>query len=95
MCIIGKIEKVWVVFMILRAGLFGKVPKEGTKSCKWLFVNTEIFARILFSRIALKDIFGKVNLRDWGMVYQISKRQSDFTISRGFYFSETCEVSQK
>ena len=28
------------------------------------------------------------------MIYHISKRQSDFAISRGFYFHETCEVSQ-
>ena len=27
-------------------------------------VNSEIFARILFSRIALKDIFAKVKIRD-------------------------------
>ena len=29
-----------------------------------LTVNPEIFARILFSRIALKDIFAKLKIRD-------------------------------
>ena len=46
-------------------------------------VNSEIFARILFSRIALKGIFATLEIRDLGMIY-ISKRQSDFAISRGF-----------
>ena len=32
-------------------------------------VNSEIFARILFSRIALKDIFATLKIRDLGMIY--------------------------
>ena len=32
-------------------------------------VNSEIFARILFSRIALKDIFATLKIRDWGILY--------------------------
>ena len=32
-------------------------------------VNSEIFARVLFSRIALKDIFTTLKIRDQGMVY--------------------------
>ena len=32
-------------------------------------VNSEIFARILFSRIALKDIFAMVKIRDFDMIY--------------------------
>ena len=32
-------------------------------------VNSEIFARILFSRIALKGIFVTLGIRDLGMVY--------------------------
>ena len=35
-------------------------------------VNPEIFARILFSRIALKDIFVTLKIRDYGMIYIIS-----------------------
>ena len=33
-----------------------------------LTVNSEIFARVLFSRIALKDIFAKLQIRDFGMI---------------------------
>ena len=32
-------------------------------------VNSEIFARILFSRIALKGIFATLKIRDLGMIY--------------------------
>ena len=32
-------------------------------------VNLEIFARILFLRIALKDIFEKLKIRDFDMIY--------------------------
>ena len=32
-------------------------------------VNPEIFARILFSRYALKDIFATLKIRDYGMLY--------------------------
>ena len=48
--------------------------------------------RILFSRIALKDIFVtlKIETRTW-FTY-ISKRQSDLAISRGFYFHETLQM---
>ena len=34
-----------------------------------LTVNPEIFERILFSRIALKDIFATPKIRDEGMFY--------------------------
>ena len=44
-------------------------------------VNPEIFARILMSRIALKDIFVTLKIRDLDMLYiYVSKRQSDFGI---------------
>ena len=33
-------------------------------------VNPEIFARILFSRMALYDIFAKFKIRDYDMIYQ-------------------------
>ena len=51
-------------------------------------VNPEIFARILFSRIALKKLFAalKVATRAW---YTYISKRSDFGISRGFYFHET------
>ena len=32
-------------------------------------VNMEIFARILFLRIALKEIFAMLKIRDFGMIY--------------------------
>ena len=32
-------------------------------------VNLEIFVRILFSRIALKDIFATLNIRNWSMIF--------------------------
>ena len=32
-------------------------------------VNSDIFARILFSQIALKDIFATLEIRDLGMIY--------------------------
>ena len=54
--------------------------------------DSEIFARILFSRIALKDILvmeKKLRLRQDLPTMYINKRQSDFAISRGLYFHET------
>ena len=36
---------------------------------KTVTVNSEIFARIYFSQIALKDIFAMRKNRDWGMIY--------------------------
>ena len=33
-------------------------------------VNPEMFARILFLRMALKDIFATFKIRDHGMIYQ-------------------------
>ena len=35
---------------------------------KWYTVNSEIFARILFSRIGLKDIFVTLKVRDLGII---------------------------
>ena len=32
-------------------------------------VNSEIFARILFSRMALKEVFATLKIRDLGMIY--------------------------
>ena len=70
-------------------------------------VDSEIFARILFSWIALKDKFSDVKnkrLRQACLQFRIvvfpdhthlllltyiNERQSDFAISRGFYFHES------
>ena len=49
-------------------------------------VNSQTFARILFSRIALKDIFATLKNRVRCTFTFISKRKSDFAISRGFFF---------
>ena len=80
------------LFLFLYISHFGLLLPEGP-FCQILAhlntVNSEIFASILFSRRALKDIFAKLKIRDKGMIYLISKRRSDFTISRGFYFHET------
>ena len=32
-------------------------------------INSEIFARILFSRIMLKDMFAMLKIRDWSIIY--------------------------
>ena len=55
-------------------------------------VNSEIFARILSSRILLKDIraFATVNIIAILVRFTyISKRQTGFAILQGFYFHET------
>ena len=56
--------------------------------------DSEIFARILFSRIqcSIKRHISdgkKSRLRQDLPTMYINKRQSDFAISRGFYFRET------
>ena len=48
-------------------------------------VNSEIFARILFSRIALKHIFSTLNSRQGAWITYISKLQCDFSNSWGFF----------
>ena len=59
-----------------------------------LTINSEIFARILFAQIALKDIFGTLKLVTRAWFTYISRRKSDFTIMRGVYFREISQVSQ-
>ena len=51
-------------------------------------VNSEIFANILFSRIALKDFFFTLE-----SLLGHDLPTSDFAISRGFYFHETSHRS--
>ena len=55
-------------------------------------VDSEIFERILFSRIALKDIELCKKFATKARFTYINKRQSDFAISRGFYFHETSHM---
>ena len=52
-------------------------------------VNPENLARTLFSRTTLKDIFATSNICNWALFTNISKGQSDFVISRGFYSHKT------
>ena len=57
---------------------------EHTGYCK--FGN---FREIVIFRKLLKDIFAILKIQDYGMIYlYIIQRQSDFAISRGFYFQE-------
>ena len=58
----------------------------------WVTVNSEIFAKILFSRIALKDIFATFKIRDQVMIYLYQSTTECFAISRGFYFRETSHM---
>ena len=49
--------------------LLNSIYYSDRESNKQNTVNSEIFARILFSRIVLKDIFAKLKIRDQGMIY--------------------------
>ena len=55
-------------------------------------VNQEIFAIIIFSRIALKDIFVTLKIRTRAWFTYISKQKSYLGISQGFYFQETSHM---
>ena len=52
-------------------------------------VNSEIFARILFLQIALKDVFATFQIRD--DLHKKSKPQNDFSVSRVFNFTKLRE----
>ena len=52
-------------------------------------VNSEIFANILFSRIALKEYVRRLKFVTKAWFTYISKLPSDFAILQGFYFHET------
>ena len=56
---------------------------------KTVTVKSEIFARHLFSRMALKDIFMMLKCVTRSWFTYISKGQSDFAISWWFYFHKT------
>ena len=51
-------------------------------------VNSEIFVRSLFSRTALKDIFGTFKILRLGHDLPTSVIDSDFAISGGFIFAK-------
>ena len=56
-------------------------------------VNSEIFARNVLSRIALKDLFVTLKICDFSTWFSyISKCQIIFAISRGFYFHKTSHM---
>ena len=59
-------------------------------------VKSEVFARILFSRIALKAIFKlpRQNSR-LGHGLPASINDSDFDISQGYYFHETSHLQMR
>ena len=61
----------------------------GNLSLSLYTVNSEIFARNLSSRIALKDIFATLKFMTKACFNYVNTRQSDFVISRGFYYLET------
>ena len=50
-------------------------------------INSEIFARTLFSRIALKDIFATLKIRDYGTIWPKSVNDSNLAeiLSREFF----------
>ena len=52
-------------------------------------INSEIFARILFSQLTLKHIFVTLKIRDKGVIYQYQLTTEWFANSWGFYFHET------
>ena len=56
----------------------------------WSTVNSKIFMIILFSQIALKDIFATLKIPDWSIDLSMSLNdKSDFDILGGFFFRET------
>ena len=74
------------------------ILNTGDLALKPSTVNLEIFARILFSRIAFKDIFATLEIRDLGMIYvRISVNERVFLPFReGFNFTKLriCKVSR-
>ena len=50
--------------------------------------HSEIFTRILFSPIALKDIFATLKIRDLGMIYLHQLTMRDFAIFGRALFSQ-------
>ena len=62
---------------------------QNAKFSDYNTVNPENFARILFSRIVLKDIYVTLKFTTRAWFKYISKRHSDYGISQWFYFHET------
>ena len=55
-------------------------------------VNSEIFARILFSQKALKDIFAALKICDYDMIYVHYKTTKVIAMLQGFYFHGTSQM---
>ena len=55
-------------------------------------VNPEIFARILFSRKGLNNIFATLKIATRAWFNYISIGESNFAIFRGFHFHETSQM---
>ena len=73
--------------------LWGDIlPYFSTKSTSASSVNSEIFTRILFSRIALKHIFLMLKFMTSAWFIYRSKGQNDFFNSWGFYFHNTSQM---
>ena len=51
-------------------------------------VNSKIFARILFSRIAFKDIFSTLKIRGLGMIYLYQQTTVILLFREGFIFAK-------
>ena len=71
------------------------IPTMGILSL--IYCNSEIFARILFSRKALKDILSMLKNRDFGMINFNQKRTKRFCHFASIFFAKLriCEVSRK
>ena len=64
-----NLECVFIVrFRLILLSVFGTETLRSVKGSIGT-VNPEIFARILISRIALKDILSTGNFRDYGMIH--------------------------
>ena len=55
-------------------------------------VNPEFFAKPLFSRTVLKDIFVMLQICDKGRFTYIIKQKSNSAILQGFYFHKTSHM---
>ena len=62
---------------------------------KWLFayLNSEIFASILFSRIALKDMFAMSKDHDYGMIYLHQETTVILQFREGFIVTKLREIA--
>ena len=69
-------------------------PQFGLRSACSSIVNSGIFTRILFSPIALKNIFAMLKIYAWGMIYLTTERFCAFSgvlLSRNLADVKLCE----